>query len=102
MQKAETKFKKKVQDYLKTIPNLWQLKVYGNAVQSGGIPDILICYKGRFIALELKDPDEKNTYGATRRQKAHITRINKCGGIGCVVDSLDQVKEIINKISREQ
>lgn len=93
--KAETRFKIKVQQYLSSIPNLWQLKIYGNAVQSGGIPDLLICYKGKFIALELKDPDEKNTYGATNRQLAHIERIKKAGGIGAVVDSLEQIQGII-------
>lgn len=94
--KPETIFKEKVMKYLDTIPNLWYLKIYGNAVQSGGIPDLLICYKGKFIAIELKDPDEKNKYGETGRQKLHLKRILKCGGIGATVDSMEQIKNILN------
>lgn len=96
--KPETIFKEKVLNYFKTIPNLWVLKVYGNAIQSGGIPDLLICYKGRFIALELKDPNEKNTYGATGRQLIHIKKIKQCGGLAYVVDSMEEIKQIIESI----
>lgn len=96
--KPETLFKEKVMRYLDSIPNVWYLKIYGNAVQSGGIPDLLVCYKGRFVALELKDPDEKNKYGETSRQRMHIKRIIKCGGIGATVNSIEQIDEILKQI----
>lgn len=63
-----------------------------------GVPDIIGVYKGRFIAFELKDPNENNTYCATKRQVAQLRRISKAGGVASVVDSLDQVKFIMDKI----
>lgn len=33
---------------------LWVLKVHGNQYQRKGVPDLLICFEGRFIAFEIK------------------------------------------------
>lgn len=33
---------------------LWFLKVHGHEMQRPGVPDFLLCYHGRFLAIELK------------------------------------------------
>lgn len=43
---------KRVRAYLKATPGLWFLKVSDRF--ASGIPDFLICYQGKFIAIELK------------------------------------------------
>ena len=78
MQK-ETSFKIKVQNKLKQVHSLYQIKV--QMVSLRGVPDILMCYKGRFIAWELKVGKNK----ASDLQQFHLESIRKAGGIARVV-----------------
>lgn len=48
----ETRFKQKVQKILDLIPGLWHVKIQQKALR--GIPDMILCINGKFIALELK------------------------------------------------
>lgn len=81
---------------LKYKDSIWFLNTYGNAVQRAGVPDRLICYKGFFIGIEIKRPD--GTGIESERQKIEGKRIKLAGGIYAVVESLEEVKDIMNKI----
>ena len=50
--KPETKFQNKVLNDLKKLDNLWVLKTQEKTRK--GIPDLLICANGHFVAIELK------------------------------------------------
>ena len=56
-----------------------------------GIPDIVCCKDGRFIALEVKRPGEH----MTPIQMAQMRRVNEAGGTVYVVHSVEEVKEIL-------
>jgi len=89
----EGKVKKKVKEYLVSI-GAWYYMPVSNGMGRSGCPDILICYKGRFMAFETKAPGKlKNT---TPNQDREIEGINKAGGMAIVVDDVEQVKEAIN------
>lgn len=62
-----------------------------------GISDWLICYKGRFIAIELKVGN--NT--ATDLQKEFLDEVRAAGGYAAVCYFLDEVKEVIRKIDEK-
>lgn len=99
MQKAETLFAKKVDEYLKSLKkkgDLWFLNVFGNGVQKAGIPDRIVCYKGYFIGIELKREDGKGSESG--RQSIERTLITRAGGISIVADNLDDIKAIISEI----
>lgn len=60
-------------------------------------PDIVLCYNGLFIGIELKKDEE------TRARKGQLSVLNEIrisGGIGAVVGSLDKLKEIIEDIDK--
>lgn len=102
MNKSETMFANKVDEYLKTLKKegtLWFLNVYGNAVQRPGIPDRIICYKGNFVAIELKRED--GTGEESKRQGIERTLITRAGGISIVADNLDTIKSLFEKIDNE-
>ena len=82
---SETRFKIKVMKQLKSIPNLWVVKVAQKAVR--GTPDLLICCKGRFVAWELKTGTS-----TTKLQEYNLDLINKAGGIARVItpDNLEK------------
>jgi hypothetical protein len=59
-----------------------------------GCPDILVCYKGYFLAFEVKSPGKiANT---TANQDREIAGINNAKGVAIVVDSVEQVMEVID------
>lgn len=55
--KPETKFQNKVLSDLKKLDNLWVLKTQEKTRK--GVPDLLLCAKGRFVAIELKSKNKK-------------------------------------------
>lgn len=87
----ETKFKEKVQEDLKTIP-CWFSKIQQVAIR--GIPDILACISGTFVALELKVDSD-----LTELQKYTIAKIKQSGGIAYVVTP-DNWKKIFQQLQR--
>ena len=67
-----------------------------NIVQASvrGVPDILVCRKGRFIGLEIKD----NKDIASPIQSEMLTRITESGGVGRVVRSLEDMDNVISAL----
>lgn len=75
----------------------WWFKVHGSPMQVSGIPDILGCYEGRFIALEAKMPDGK----LSARQELIMQRINDAGGIALTVTNPEHAMGLINELDKE-
>ena len=73
-------------------------KEHGGPYGTSGIPDIICCYKGRFLGLEAKLPGGK----LTALQCRALDRINAAGGIGRRVESVDDVKAVIAQADRER
>lgn len=88
---------KAISNYLKTVPNLFFWKEHGGMYGTAGIPDLIVCYKGRFIGLECKVG--KNT--ATALQQQTIRQILKAGGYAVVVKNVCEVKAIIQAFEKE-
>ena len=89
----EGKVKKKVKEYLATT-GAWYYMPVSNGMGRVGCPDILVCYKGHFLAFEVKPPGQRNN--TTANQDREIAGINKAEGIAIVVDDVEQVKEVID------
>ncbi len=64
--------------------------MYGTA----GLPDIICCIAGRFVAFEVKTPGSK----PTKLQEAMIKKIRAAGGVAHVVHSVDDAVAVISKI----
>ena len=58
-------------------------KVWGSDHMMAGLPDIIGCYNGRFLAFETKTPDKRKNTSA--RQDYVIGLIRKAGGIAEVI-----------------
>ena len=72
-------------------------KTHGGAYGRAGISDIIGCYKGRFVALEVKNAKGK----ATAIQLYFLDQVYAAGGVGGVVRCVDDVKKIIESIDLE-
>ena len=72
-------------------------KEHGGPYGTSGIPDIICCYKGRFLGLEAKLPRGK----LTALQRRALDKINAAGGIGRRVETVDDVKAVIAQADAE-
>lgn len=64
----------------------WWMKVHGSEYQKAGTPDLLICWKGRFVGVELKrSPDEE----PSEKQKWELRCIEAAGGYVAVVGTYE-------------
>ena len=86
---SEQAIQRAIIKYLKTIS--YVVKII--SATKAGVLDVIVCYKGRFIAFEVKTPDKKNN--VSDLQQHNINEIVKNGGLAYVVWELKQVKEII-------
>ena len=59
-----------------------------------GIPDLLVCYQGEFIGIEVKKPETLSR--VTPLQKHNIALITKAGGKAFVASSVEDVKNFLN------
>lgn len=72
MKKPETKFKELVIKDLKTLKNTWFFK--SQEVSRRGIPDLILCVNGFFVAMELKvdsDLDALQIYNINKIKEAN-------------------------------
>ena len=81
--------------YLKTVPSCFAWKTHGGMYGTAGIPDIICCYRGRFVGLEVKTPSGK----LTKLQEITIQRIEKAKGCAFKVTSVEEVKEILKNLN---
>lgn len=72
---SEGHFKETVLKDLRLIPGLYFLKT--QEMSRRGVPDLLICYKGQFVAIELKIEGEK----PTKLQALKLDEIKVAGGL---------------------
>jgi len=93
----ESHLVRKIRAYLEGL-NVWVFKVHGgdNPFQEVGIPDLLCCWQGRFVGLEVKLPGEK----PSPKQRHVMKAIQEAGGIAEVVTSVDDVVKIFERTSR--
>ena len=71
----------------------WFLKVAGSAAQRSGVPDYIICIKGKFVAIETKREDGSGR--ASGQQKIECRRIQQAGGIAIISDDFKEIKKLL-------
>jgi len=96
----EAKLVKQIRSYL-TAEGAWSAKIHGgdNPFQEAGLPDLIVCYRGRFIGLEVKVLGEEKD--VSPRQNLVLRRVREAGGIGEVVSSVRQVEKILKRSTRK-
>lgn len=91
----EAKVKDACKKYLKAI-GAWFFMPVSNGMGQVGIPDIICCYKGMFIAVETKAPGKRGN--TTPNQERVIEAIKGADGWAIVVDNVSQLHEFITAI----
>ena len=81
---------KKIRGFLATVPECFFWKEHGGQYGTAGIPDIIVCWHGRFVAFEVKAGKNR----PTKLQAATIEAIRRAGGTAAVVYSVEDVKRV--------
>ena len=76
----EKQFEEKVKRLLK-LRGCWVLKTFSNGIQRAGVPDLLVCNKGKFYGVEVKA--EKGR--VTKLQEHELKSIEEAGGRALVL-----------------
>lgn len=75
----------------------WCVKIHGGPYQDAGTPDILACYRGRFIAVEVKTsrgvarPEQKITQQAITGSGGYAIITHLIGDVADVLDTIDKI-----------
>ena len=95
MSGPEKTFENKIKKYLKS-KGAWYVKFFANAYTPSGIPDILVCLDGRFIAIEVKAENGE----PSDLQEYNLKKIARAGGIGILLypSGFDNFKNYIEKV----
>ena len=95
MSKIEQQIQSDIQIYLR---NQGAYVVNVITASRKGVPDLLVCYKGLFLALEIKRPEtKKNT---SKVQEMNLKFIKNSGGKSYTVYSLQQVRQILDILNK--
>lgn len=88
---AEKQIVAAIMRHLKTVPDCFCFKEHGGMYGTAGLPDIICCIGGRFVAFEVKQPSGK----LTKLQEITIQRIKDAKGKAYKVSSVEEVKSIL-------
>jgi hypothetical protein len=91
----EGKVKAKIKDILKARGAYFTMPI-GTGFGSAGVPDFVICYKGRFIGVEAKTVGNK----PTALQEKHMADIRSRGGHTLVINesNTDDLTKLLESI----
>ncbi len=91
----EQDFQRKIVKYLES-EGAYVVKVV--AASKKGVPDIVACYKGYFLAIEVKTPTTRaNT---SPLQDYNLKLIASAGGVALVAVDVEDIKGVIRHIQR--
>lgn len=68
---------------------------------SAGLPDLVVCYRGLFLGIEVKRPDPHKKYGVTPLQVRKLEQIREAGGLGFVARTAGEVEAVLDRIDWE-
>lgn len=89
MPTPESKVKTAVKKWLDA-RDIWHCSPIGTIFGKSGVPDILACWKGKFIAIECKAPGKEHS--VTDLQKDQLNAIAAAGGIALVVSDVSDLE----------
>lgn len=94
---GEKNFENKIKKFLKD-RGCWYVKYFANRNTRAGVPDILACVNGHFVAIEVKAENGK----PTELQKWNVEQIKKSGGIALILYPADweRFAALINEVMK--
>lgn len=95
---AEKNFENRIKGWLKD-HNCYFVKFFANRMTKSGVPDILACVNGYFVAIEVKAQNGK----PSELQLYNVRKIRESGGFAYIVypSGWDDLKEILEGLLKD-
>lgn len=96
----EKNFENKIKTFLKD-QNAWFIKYWaGSKFTKDGIPDILACINGYFLAIEVKARNGR----PSELQKYNVVKINGSGGYAIILypDQYEEFKQLVKCLNTRE
>lgn len=95
---GEKNFENRIKNYLSD-KGVWYVKFFANGFTKQGVPDLLCCVNGFFVAVEVKQEYGK----ATEIQKWNIEEIRYSGGLSFILrpSQFESFKMLIETLLKE-
>ena len=94
VQQTEGKLVERIQRNLRTkYPSSFWTKIHGSAYQRAGLPDIIGCHQGRFVAFEVKVPGKEHT--VTALQRYTLEELTKAGALAEMITSVEEAEDYL-------
>lgn len=96
----EKTFENKVKKFIEDVGG-WHVKFFANGFTRSGIPDILACINGYFVAIEVKA--QNGVFKKDGLQAYHIKKIRKSGGFAFILypSGFEKFKTIIKDLKND-
>ena len=96
--KPETRLQQKIRKALVDHGglDLYIFKMHGGPHSPPGVPDLIMCYRGQFVGMEVKMPHRGSK--VTEKQAHHLNLIRRAGGHSQVVTTSEEAVAILMKI----
>ena len=95
--RLERKIQSSIMAFLKKVPYSNFAKIQQGPLSKGGISDIIGCYRGRFLAMEVK----RQATEPTPLQAEYLNKNVEAGGLSAVVRSVADVKEVLRRVKNQ-
>jgi len=92
--RPEKKIQKSITDYLKTVPSSNFAKIAQGPWSKGGVSDIVGCYLGRSVVIEVK----RRLTKPTELQKKYLNDNVEAGGFSAIARSVADVRAVLKKV----
>lgn len=81
--------------YLKTVPGCFAWKEHGGMYGTAGLPDVICCINGHFVAFEVKTPSGR----LSKLQEITIQKIREAKGEAFKVTSVKEVRAAVENLN---
>lgn len=100
MAQREKTFENKIKKYISDeIKKAWGFKFHADTYTKSGIPDLIYCINGRFVAIEVKKEKGK----PSELQKRKIQKIIQDGGVAVIVkhSQFEDLKKLLASVEKK-
>lgn len=97
MSQPEYRIVQKIKKYISSRGG-WVVKIHGGPYQDPGTPDMIVCYRGKFLAIEVKTPRGV----ASPEQLATQDSIIAADGRAIITSSVDDVAAVMDSIAQSE
>jgi hypothetical protein len=95
---TEKQITNKILKHLRSVPYSKWSKIHQGGMSEKGVPDIVGCFQGRYVAIEVKRPGKH----PTPMQADYLQGIKAAGGVAWCVHSVSELLDLMTGLALDE